>query len=70
MHANLKDYSSCFNKSYSEQSQDVQLELLHHHIKFHPDQMKSVRENEAKRFCFALTLWPSGKVKVSKSGIK
>ena len=29
---------------------DVQLQLLQHHIKFHRDQLKSVRENEAKRF--------------------
>ena len=36
--------------------QDVQLELHHHHIKFHPDQMKSVGENEVKRFYFVLTL--------------
>ena len=32
--------------------------------------MKSVRENETNKFCFALTLWPPGKVKVSESGIK
>ena len=38
-------------KSY----QDVQNELLQNHNKFHPDQLKSVRENEAKRFSFALT---------------
>ena len=37
-------------------SQDVQLELLQHHIKSNPDQLKGVQENEAKRFCFALTL--------------
>ena len=35
----------------------VQLELLHHHIKVYPNHMKSVRENEANRLCFALTLW-------------
>ena len=39
------------------------------HIKFHPDQMKSVGENEAKSLYFALTLWPPGKVKVSEIGI-
>ena len=39
-----------------KQSQDVHLELLHRHIKFPPDQMKSVQENEAQRFCFTLTL--------------
>ena len=33
-----------------KKSQDVQLELLHHHIKFPPDQMKSVHENEAFGF--------------------
>ena len=27
-------------------------------------------KNEAKRFCFALTLWPSAKVKVKENGIK
>ena len=32
--------------------------------------MKSVQENEANKFCFTLTLWPSGKVKVSESGKK
>ena len=29
--------------------------------------MKSVRKNEAKRFYFALTLWPPDKVKVDQS---
>ena len=33
-----------------KQSQDVQAELFHHHIKFHPDQMKSVQKNQANRF--------------------
>ena len=37
---------------------------------FHPGQLKNVPENETKRFCFALTLWPQGKVKVCESGIK
>ena len=32
--------------------------------------MKNVWENEASRFCFVLTLWSPGKVKVSESGIK
>ena len=32
--------------------------------------MKSVWENEASQFCFALTLWSLGMVKVSESGIK
>ena len=47
----------------------MQLELLQQHIKFHPDQLKNVRENEAKRFCFSLTLWLSAKVKVSENCI-
>ena len=50
--------------------QDVQLEVLPHHLKFHPDQMKSVGENEAIRFYFALTWCPQDKVKISDSGIK
>ena len=29
------------------------------HITFHPDQFRSVRENEANRLCFLLTSWPS-----------
>ena len=59
-----------FQKSYSKEPQDDQLAFLHHHIKFHLDQMKSVWENEANRLGFALTLWPLGKVNVSDSGIK
>ena len=50
--------------------QDVQLELLQHQIKFHPDQLKRIDKNLAKRFCFVLILWPSAKVKVSESGMK
>ena len=38
--------------------------------KFHPDQLKNVWKNDAKRFRFVLTLWPQGKVKVIESGIK
>ena len=53
-----------------KQYRAVQLKLIQHHIKFHPDQLKRVRENEAKKFCFALNLWPPAKVKVSESGIK
>ena len=30
---------------------------------FHADQLKTVQENEVKRFCFALTLWPQGQWK-------
>ena len=33
------------------QSQDVQHVLLHHDNKINPDQVKSVWENEANRFC-------------------
>ena len=51
-------------------SQDVQLDLFHHNIKFHLDHMKIVLENEAKRFCFVLTLWTPCKVRVSDSGTK
>ena len=39
-----------------KEHQDVQLKLFQHHVHFHPDQLKSVRENEAKRFCLGLTL--------------
>ena len=39
-------------------------------IKFHPNQLKSVPENEANRFCFVLILRPVAKVKVTESGIK
>ena len=53
-----------------KQSKGVQLELLYHQFKFHPEQMNSVRENETNRFYFVLTLWPLGTVKVSESGIK
>ena len=34
---------------------DVHLELFQCHLKLHPDQLKRVWENEANRFCFALT---------------
>ena len=34
----------------------VVLESLKPHIKFHPHQYRSVRENEGNRFCFPLTL--------------
>ena len=37
-----------------KKSQSAQLELLFHHIKFYPDQIKSVRENEANRFALYL----------------
>ena len=58
--------SITLTKSYYH---DVQVELLQHHIKFHPDELKSVQENEAQRFWIALTLQPSANVKVSESGI-
>ena len=45
-----------------KQYQDIQFELLQHHINFHPDHLKHVWENKAKRFCFVLTLWPLVKV--------
>ena len=32
--------------------------------------MKSVEENEANRFCLALTLWPPGKIKVNEKRYK
>ena len=38
-------------------------------MKFHTDQLKGVKENEAKKFCFAQTFWPPGKVKVNENGI-
>ena len=38
-----------------KQTQDVHLELLHH-ITIHPDETKSIEENEANKFCFVLTL--------------
>ena len=37
---------------------------------FDPDEMKSVRENEANRFCFPLILRHPAKVKVTESGRK
>ena len=35
--------------------QNIQLELLQHHVKFHPNDLKSVQENEANRLCLC---WP------------
>ena len=37
-------------------------------MNFHPDQMKSMGENEANGFCFAQILWPQA-VRVSDSGM-
>ena len=48
------------------QNQGVQL----HHITFHLDQLKSVQENVANRFCFLLTFWPPAKVKIIENGLK
>ena len=64
IHSVKQKLFSCFNKSYSKAVE------LFHHMKFHPDQMKSVRENEANRFCFVLTMWPIDTVKVSESSMK
>ena len=36
--------------------QDIYIELLYDHIRFHPDQLTIVQENEANMLCFALTL--------------
>ena len=44
--------------------------MLNDHIRFNPDQMKSVWENEWDKFYFALILQPPDKIKVSESGIK
>ena len=38
------------------QYRDVQLELLQKCIRYLPGHLKSVRESEAKRFCFPMTL--------------
>ena len=56
--------------NFSQKSQDVQLKLLHHQIKFHPIQLKSMQEIEANKFCFLLILWPQAKIKVSESVVK
>ena len=48
--------------------QNVQLEYLWHHIKFHPDELNSEQENEANRLCFVLTLWNPAKVEDAESG--
>ena len=53
---------SLVSKSLTQKgSHGVQVELLHHHIKLYPDQIKSVKENEANLFCFALTLRPQAR---------
>ena len=48
------------------QYQDVQFELLQHHIKCHPDPLESVQEMKANRFCVLLTLRPPATVKVTE----
>ena len=80
MHANIKVFdtvsktaliSFCsLNLTKKKQCQDVQLKLPQHYIKFHPDQLKSMQENEATKFNFALPLWPQAKIKITELGIK
>ena len=41
---------------------DVQTVFFQQHFKFHPYQIKYVRENEANWFCFPPILLPSAKV--------
>ena len=55
-----------------KQAEDDQLDLFHHHIKFHPNQMNTVGENEERTLTFLLILWVPGRVEVevSESGIK
>ena len=78
MHANVNVFDavsktaviSCISLHLTKKHyQNVQLNLLQHHTKFHSGQLKSERETEVKRFCFVLTLWPSATVKVSECGI-
>ena len=47
--------------------QDVQLELFHHHAKFHPIQLESVRENEQRGF--PLHCVTPGQVKVTEQTV-
>ena len=61
----------------TKQYLDVQIERLHPHITFHPGELKSVQENEAKIFHFPPTLQPppplphlSAMIKAIESGIK
>ena len=80
MHVNVKSFFDAASKPAiiplvstnltQKYSQDNQLELLHQQIKFYPDQLKNVGENDADRFCFVPIMWPPGKVKVSESGTK
>ena len=71
MHADVKgfwrsqkDSSYVLLKLTQMWYQDVQLELFQYRIRFYPDRLKSVGENETKR------LWPPAKVKVTESDIK
>ena len=60
MHANVKGFFNEVNKTAAISlisinliqmyPQDVQLELLHHNVKLHPDQMKNVQGNETNSF--------------------
>ena len=47
-----------------KQCRNVKLELLYHHIKFYPDQLKSVQESDPNKLCFLLTLPQSRPMKV------
>ena len=42
---------------------DVQLELLQDHVKFEPDQLTNVIENEANMVCILVSLWPETRLK-------
>ena len=55
-----------------KQYQDVQLELLQHHISFHPNQLKSVQENEAKSLalCDSCIKWQNSMVLINMAGMK
>ena len=60
---------SLATSNLQNQYQDVQLELLQHHINFHPDQLKRVRELKPRGFACTDLVTP-GKVKVTESVIK
>ena len=48
-------------------TQKYQYVQLQHNFKFHPDQLKTLQENEANRSCSALTLWAPAKLTVTQS---
>ena len=63
MRANVNDFDAVSKTAVislvsltvtKKQYQNVQLQLRQRQIKFHLDELKSLRENEAKRLCFAL----------------